>query len=68
MKVLLDIREDKVDFVMELISNLKFVKAKPLDEDKAKLIEEVKTAVEEVRKDKKGDIELQEAKDFLNEL
>ena len=32
MKVLLDIKDDKADFFMELLKNFSFVKAKPLEE------------------------------------
>lgn len=31
MKVLLDIKDDKADFFMELLKNFSFVKAKPLE-------------------------------------
>lgn len=36
MKVVLDIKESKVNFVMELLSSLSFVKAEPLSSEKAK--------------------------------
>jgi hypothetical protein len=36
MKVMLDIKDSKADFVMELLNNLSFVKASPLSPDKKK--------------------------------
>lgn len=42
MKVLLDIKEDKADFVMELLRNLKFVKAQTLTSYKADVLEGVR--------------------------
>lgn len=68
MKVLIDIQENKVEFVMELLKNLSFVKTKTLTPNKALFLEELKGAVEEVTLAKQGKIKLQSAKDFLNEL
>ena len=36
MKVELDIKDSKVNFVMELLNSLSFVKAKPLSDNKVK--------------------------------
>ncbi|WMJ72006.1 hypothetical protein RCC89_02290 [Cytophagaceae bacterium ABcell3] len=42
MKVLLDIKDSKAEFVMELFNNLSdYVKAKPLTEPKAQMMEEL---------------------------
>ena len=50
MKVLLDIKDAKAPFVMELLQSLSFVKAKPLSPPyKAKVLEDVKEAVEEMK-------------------
>jgi hypothetical protein len=38
MKVMLDIKDSKADFVMELLSNLSFVKAEPLTPYKKKVL------------------------------
>ena len=46
MKVLLDIKDAKASFVMELLKNFSFVKAKTLTPYKAKILEDVKEAVE----------------------
>jgi|GEM_PF-2478376 len=39
MKVLLDIKEDKVAFVMEVLKNFKFVKVEPLSTYKSEVHE-----------------------------
>ncbi|CAN5341020.1 hypothetical protein BH09BAC1_BH09BAC1_11600 [soil metagenome] len=68
MKVLLDIKDHKAAFVMELLESLPFVKAKKLTDPKAELMEDIKASVEEVKLAKAGKIKLQSAKDMLNEL
>ncbi|MET4080604.1 hypothetical protein ABIB40_000548 [Pedobacter sp. UYP30] len=68
MNVLLDIKDDKVDFVMELLRNLSFVKAEPISPSKAKFFKELKASVEEVVLAKQGKIKLQTAEQLLSEL
>ena len=68
MKVILDIKDNKVDFVMELLASLSFVKAKPIYPAKTELMEEIKEAVEYVNLAKKGKVKPRLAKDVLNEL
>jgi hypothetical protein len=68
MKVLLDIKENKAQFVMELLRSLSFVKAKPLTETKALLMEELHEAVEEMKLIRSGKKKARNAEDFLNEL
>jgi hypothetical protein len=54
MKLILDIKDDKAAFIIELLSNFKFVKAKPLTPYKAEVLEGLKEAVEQVNLDKQG--------------
>lgn len=82
MQLLLDIREDKVGFVLELLSNLPFVKTKkvkqpdlvaePQEEYIPRTEEEIlaglSEALHEVKLHKEGKIKLQSARDFLDEL
>lgn len=68
MKLLLDVKDSKADFLMEVLKNFTFVKAQEITPSKAKMIKELSDAIEEVNKAKKGKIKLQSAKDFLNEL
>jgi hypothetical protein len=68
MKLILDIKDDKAAFIIELLSNFKFVKAKPLTPYKAEVLEGLKEAVEQVNLDKQGKIELKPARELLDEL
>jgi len=68
MKILLEIKDDKAPFFLELLKNFSFVKSKPLTEAKAQLMEDIREVVQEVQQAKKGEIKLQSAQDFLNEL
>jgi len=67
--VLLDIKDNKADFVMELLRTLSsYVKAKPITDSKAQVMEDIKEAVEEMKKIKSGKKKARNAEDFLNEL
>jgi hypothetical protein len=68
MKVLLDIKETKADFVMELLQSLSFVKTKTLTPYKAKVLEDISEAVIEMRLVKAGKLKARNAEDLLNEL
>lgn len=68
MKVLLEIKDAKAQFVMELLKSLSFVKAKPLTPYKADVLEGIKEAVEEMKLIKAGKLKVRNAEDFLNEL
>ena len=68
MIVLLDIKDSKANFMMELLNSLSFVKAEPLSGSKALLINEMKEAVEEMKLIRSGKKKARKAEDFLNEL
>ena len=68
MKILLDIKDNKTAFIMELLNNFKFVKAKPLTPYKAEVLEGIREAVEEMKLIKDGKIRGLPAKDLLDEL
>lgn len=68
MKVLLDIKDNKAEFVMELLHSLSFVKAEPISTQKAQFLKEFKASVEEVILAKQGKIKLKSAEQLLNEL
>lgn len=68
MKVLLDIKDEKASFMMEVLKNFKDVKAKPISSYKADILEGINEAVEEVKQIKQGKIKGISAKDLLNEL
>jgi hypothetical protein len=68
MNILLEVPEHKVDFVMELLENLSFVKVKPVSPNKARLIGEIKEAVENMKLVDKGELKAQPLAELLNEL
>jgi hypothetical protein len=68
MKILLDIKDDKVEFILELLHNFKFVKARPLTPQKEEVLEELKEAVEELNQVKEGRKKGQSLNKFLDEL
>ena len=68
MKILLEVKDDKAPFIMELLNNFRFVKAKPLNDDKAQLISEIKEAVENLKLVKEGKLKPKSARALLDEL
>jgi hypothetical protein len=68
MKVLLEIKDHKAPFVMELLKSFSFVKARPLTEDKAQLIGEIKDAVENLQLVRSGKLKARPAKELLDEI
>lgn len=64
MKLLVDVKDSKASFFMELMRSFNFVKAKPLTNEKALLLEEVKEAVVNVKLAKQGKLKAKP----LNEL
>ena len=68
MNILLEVNDTKAAFVMELLNNFSFVKAKPISPAKALLMDEIREAVEYMKLVDKGDKKTQSLKDLLNEL
>jgi hypothetical protein len=69
MKLLLEIPDNKIDFAIQVLRSLSFVKnAKPISASTAKLWEDLKEAAEQVRLHKQGKIKLKTAQELLNEL
>ncbi len=68
MKLLLEIKEDKAAFILELLNNFKFVKAKQLTNYKAGVMEDVKKSVEEMKLINEGKLKGISAKELLDEL
>ncbi|MDP3643719.1 MAG: hypothetical protein Q8S54_11080 [Bacteroidota bacterium] len=68
MKILVDIRDNKADFVMELLNSLSFVKAHRITDEKAQLFEEIKEAVENVKLVKQGKQKAKTLNELLNEF
>ena len=68
MKAVLDIKDSKASFVMELLSSFSFVKVQPITKEKALLLNEIKEAVSTISLIKKGTAQARPAKELLNEL
>jgi len=68
MKAVLDIKDSKASFVMELLDNFSFVKVRPITNKKALLLSELKEAVDAVNLVKKGKLQVRPAKELLDEI
>jgi hypothetical protein len=68
MNILLEVNDTKAAFIMELLNNFSFVKAKPISPAKALLMDEIREAVEYMKMVDKGERKTQPLKDLLNEL
>lgn len=68
MKVILDIKDSKAAFVLELLDSLSFVKARPLLDEDAALVEEIKEAVGDLKIVREGKLEARPARDIIREL
>ncbi len=68
MKLLLDVKENKTDFIIELLNNFSFVKAKPLTPYKAEVLENLSDAIKNMNRVKKGKLKARSAKELLDEL
>jgi hypothetical protein len=69
MKIVLDIADNKMDFAMQVLRSLSFVrKAKTMSESNVQLWEELKVAAKEVRIHKQGKVEMKTAQELLDEL
>lgn len=74
MKLLLDIKDEKAAFFMELLKNFSFVKFKKLSPEKSEqdrteeILNGLREAVEEVNLIKAGKLKGRPAEDLINEL
>ena len=68
MKLLLEIKDNKAAFFMELLKNFSYVKAKTISDEKALLIEEMKEAVHNLKLVRQGKLKARPAKELLDEL
>ena len=70
MKVILDIKENRVPFFMELVKSLDYIHVMKeiKDERKIKFVEDLAEAFNDVKQYEQGKKKLKKAKDLLNEL
>jgi uncharacterized FlgJ-related protein len=68
MKILLDIKDEKAAFFMELLKNFTYVKAKPIVSEKNLLLKEIEEAVHNVNLVKQGKLKAKPLTELLDEL
>ena len=68
MKVLLDIKDNKAHHLMEVLKGLSYVKTETLTPYRAKVLKDVKEAVNEFNLVKAGKLEARNAEDLFDEL
>jgi len=68
MKVLLEIKDSKAHHLIEVLKGLSYVKTKALTPYKAKVLEDVREAVEEMKLIDQGKLEARNAEDLFDEL
>lgn len=68
MKLLLEIKDNKADFILELLENFKFVKTKAVTSDNSDYLKELQGSVEQVNLAKEGKIKLKSARELLDEI
>jgi hypothetical protein len=67
-RVIIDIPDNKINFFLELVSNLGFKKVQRLSSDQKEFVEGTKKSIEQVEQHLKGDIKLKTADQLFNEL
>ena len=67
-RVVIDIPDNKIGFFMELVNNLGFKKVKRISKEQKQFIDDLQHSLEQVKQHQEGKINLQSAKDFLDEL
>ena len=68
MKLLVEIPDKKANSILEVLNSIPFVKTKKLTDEKARLLKEIREAVEELNSIKSGKKKARDAEEFLNEL
>ena len=68
MKILLDIKDNKVSFVLELLNSLNFVKVKKISDEKAEVLSDIKESIDELNLIKQGKIKGIPARELIDEL
>ena len=67
-RVVVDVPDDRLNFFMELLTNLGIKKVKKLSEQQKELVDDLQHSLKQVKQHQEGEIKLQSARDFLNEL
>ena len=68
MKMTIEVRDDKEAFILELLKNFSFVKLDEASKEKARVLEGLEQGLKEAKMAERGEIKLQSAREWLNEL
>lgn len=68
MKVLLDIKDEKAPFILELLKNFSFVKTNKISASKSQILLDIKEAVDEMNLINAGKIKARKAEELFDEL
>jgi hypothetical protein len=68
MKLVIEVKDNKAEFLMELLRSLSFVKSAAISSEKEAVLESVRTAVEEMKLVKAGKLKGRPVQALLNEL
>ncbi len=68
MRLVLDVKDEKAAFLLEILRNFKFVKLDEASSEKASILESIANGLKEVQRAEKGELKLENAKDWLNGL
>ncbi len=68
MKVVHEISERKVDFILNLLKKYSFVKVKEIKKPKEELVRDIQTAVEEMKLIKVGKLKARPVSELLDEI
>ena len=68
MKLLIDVKDEKAAFIMELLESFPYIKTEEISPKKARAIKGMKGAIKEVNLAKEGKIQLKSARELLDEL
>lgn len=69
MKILLEVKENKVDFLLALLNDLPYVKAFPMEEQgESRFLNEIQEAIADVNLIKQGKLKGRPVEELINEL
>jgi hypothetical protein len=68
MKIVVEVKESKVEFLLELLRSLPFVKTTTVQDEKTAVLESVRTAVDQMKQVKAGKLKGRPVQDLLDEL
>lgn len=68
MRVVLDIKDNKVDFLIEILKKYSWVRVKAVKRPKEELIKDIESGIEELKLIRSGKKEARDAREFLKEV